>query len=348
MDCTVEQVEKALVYISPDEARDDWVLVGMALKNEFGAAGFGMFDRWSQGSDKYKAADVKSTWKSIKAGGGTGIGTLFKKAKDAGFDLKTEQREPEAERRYRQELAERKAQREKDFAEEQAWRERMAAVVAKASKELISELASHDAAPCQYLEDKQVRAFGVYVAARSVLMVVDDKNECYQLLTGEASIKAFFSSGAAKFEHISVRNIKRGCLVIPLVDGQDFCNVQIIFPNKKSFPRHGRKSGAFHMIGFDECIPAVICIGEGYATMASVYMATGYPCIVGFDAGNLVAISKLLRQWWPDSVLVFCGDNDTATDGNPGLTKARQAAANCGGIAVVPDFNSCGQEVVNG
>lgn len=341
-DCTMDQVQDALQFISADESRDDWVRIGMAIKAEFGDVGFDLFNDWSMRSDKYDRKNMRGTWKSIKASGGTNIGSLFKKAMDAGYRHKNIERDEKAQADYRIELAERKRKREADAKAEELWRSTMQDVVAQAAQAVLAELVTHDAAPCDYLDVKQVMAYGVYVAGRSVLMVVNDEDCSYQLLKGEQAINAFFKTGAAKLDHISVRNIKRGCLVVPMFNRElEVRSIQIIFPNKKSFPRHGQKSDCFHFIGDQTCEQGVLCIAEGYATGASVYMATGYPCVVAFDAGNIVRVSKIMRQIFPAVTIVVCGDNDAVNQSgvSTGIEKANQAAANCAGIAVIPEFN---------
>lgn len=347
-DCTMDQVQDALQFISADESRDDWVRIGMAIKAEFGDMGFDLFNDWSMSSDKYDRKNMRGTWKSIKASGGTNIGSLFKKAMDAGYSHKNIERDSTAQAEYQKELAERKRKREADAKAEEFWRSTMQDVVANAALAVVAELATHDAAPCEYLDKKQVKAFGVYVAARSVLMVVNDEDCSYQVLTGDQAINSFFRTGAAKLDHISVRNIKRGCLVIPIFNRElEIRSIQIIFPINKSFPRHGQKSDCFFYIGDQACSAGVLCIAEGYATAASIYMATGYPCVVAFDAGNIVRVSKIMRQIFPAVTIVVCGDNDAVNQSgvSTGIEKANQAAANCAGIAVIPEFE---KEVVSG
>lgn len=85
---TADLVRGALAYISAHLPRDDWAAIGMAIKSEFpDDVGFHMFDRWSEsaGEGLYDKQAVRQTWKSIKAGGGVGIGTLFKRAQEQGF-----------------------------------------------------------------------------------------------------------------------------------------------------------------------------------------------------------------------------------------------------------------------
>ena len=57
----------------------------MALKSEFGEAGFGMWDEWSRGSDNYNERVVRAQWRSFKLDGGVTAGTLIYLAREAGW-----------------------------------------------------------------------------------------------------------------------------------------------------------------------------------------------------------------------------------------------------------------------
>jgi len=81
---TYENVESALGFISPDLDREEWVKIGMAIKDGLNGEGFEVFDNWSKGSDSYKSHDIKDTWRSIKSGGVT-VGTLFFMAGENGW-----------------------------------------------------------------------------------------------------------------------------------------------------------------------------------------------------------------------------------------------------------------------
>jgi len=342
-DCTFDQVRDALQFLSADESRDEWVRIGMAIKAEFGDSGFDLFNDWSMGSDKYDRKNMRGTWKTIKASGGTNIGSLFQQAMDAGYSHKNVERDEVAQAAYQKELARRKSVREIQAAAEVIWHAKMQNVVADASLAVLAELATHDLAACEYLAKKQVGAFGVYVAARSVLMVVNDEDCSYQVLTGEKNINAFFATGAAKLDHISVRNIKRGCLVVPIFNRElAVRSLQIIFSKNKSFPRHGQKSDCFFFVGDRTCAANVLCVTEGYATAASIHMATGYPAVVAFDAGNIVKVSKIMRDIFPNVTIVVCGDDDDVnekTGVSTGIEKSAQAAKVCRGVSVVPVFD---------
>ncbi len=131
----------------------------------------------------------------------------------------------------------------------------------------------------------------------------------------------------------------RGSIVVPLRNSElKLVGLQFIAPDgSKKFLTGTAKMGAFHMVGVpSEKSP--LCIAEGYATAATVHMASGWACLVAFDAGNLKPVALAARKMYPDIELVICGDDDHATDGNPGVTKATEAAAAVGGCVVIPQF----------
>lgn len=130
------------------------------------------------------------------------------------------------------------------------------------------------------------------------------------------------------------------CLLVPLRDTDGVLHgLQYIAPDgSKKFGIGTAKAGHYHSIGAK---PAdVLAVVEGYATGATVHMATGWPVAVAFDAGNLLPVVRTLRAKYPSVLLLICADNDRNTDGNPGLTKARAAAAAIGGIVIAPAFSA--------
>ena len=74
---------------------------------------------------------------------------------------------------------------------------------------------------------------------------------------------------------------------------------------------------------------------------ATIYEVEGSvaPVYVAFNAGNLIKVAIGVKREYPNVSIVVCGDNDQWTDGNPGLTAAKKAAAAVRGVWVVPDFN---------
>lgn len=79
-----------LAYISSDCSRDEWVSIGMALRDEFGDAAFSLWDSWSSKSSKYKQREMHTIWRSFN-GGGVSIGTLIHYAQNGGWIKKYEQ-----------------------------------------------------------------------------------------------------------------------------------------------------------------------------------------------------------------------------------------------------------------
>ncbi|RMS00440.1 putative DNA primase, partial [Pseudomonas coronafaciens pv. garcae] len=82
-----------------------------------------------------------------------------------------------------------------------------------------------------------------------------------------------------------------------------------------------------------------ILYAEGYATARSLNLATGLPVVMTIDAGNMVAVAKVLHQQYPDSRHLFMADFDHAKDVNKGLIMANEAAIAVGGQVLYPTFN---------
>lgn len=113
-------------------------------------------------------------------------------------------------------------------------------------------------------------------------------------------------------------------------------SLQFIGENgSKWFLTGGRTQGCYFAIG--KC-KGVLCIVEGYATGASIFEATGHAVAVAFNTFNLEAVARALREKLPEARVILCADDDVATAGNPGLTKAREAAVAVDGFVAVPDF----------
>ncbi len=62
----IERIRQDLQFI-PASDRDTWVKMGMAVKSEFGDAGFDLWDGWSKQDDSYKVRDARDVRKSISA-----------------------------------------------------------------------------------------------------------------------------------------------------------------------------------------------------------------------------------------------------------------------------------------
>lgn len=83
-----------------------------------------------------------------------------------------------------------------------------------------------------------------------------------------------------------------------------------------------------------------ILIAEGFATGASLHMATGKPVAVSFTAANLEPVAKNLKKVFPNINITVCADNDHRQKKNVGVEKAELAAKAVGGRVIVPEFTA--------
>lgn len=160
-------------------------------------------------------------------------------------------------------------------------------------------------------------------------------------------------------------NAKRGLsvdpenknLIIPFMNAAgETRGFQAISPEGvKAFASGVQKRGNFHLIsGLMEGVnysrdmlakSKEILICEGFATGASLHMASGKPVAVAFDSGNLAPVAEALHKAYPHLKMTICADNDHALvrDGKPwnvGLEKARAAAERVGAKVLVPGLTA--------
>ena len=103
----------------------------------------------------------------------------------------------------------------------------------------------------------------------------------------------------------------------------------------KLFLKGTPAGGAYTVLGKPtKTGPIVIC--EGWATGASIRLATGYCVVVAFNAGNLQPVAAKIRAALPDAVLIIGADDDFQTEGNPGRTSAHAAALAVGATIAYP------------
>lgn len=352
-DCSLDDVAEALKWLDCAD-RDTWVMAAMAIRAEFGEGGFDTWDDWGSGYKKYKESQALSVWKSC-TGRGIGIGSLFDAAMKAGWVPEKREYSEEEKAAFAKECADRRAKREIEIAQEEADAQRWYGVVAQTSNILLPQLKTVGNSP--YLGKKRVGAFGVLFAPHSFVIQTND-NFTVDILAGAEATKDFFDKQKLKSkeekERDSFNYFKRGSILVPLRDMQGALqNFQIIFNDgtSKRFFTHGRKSGLFHVIGIITAdSPVIFC--EGYATGASLHMATGWPVVVCFDAGNMPVVAELFRHL--TNAKIFAGDNDweTALDPkkkNTGLVKCQEAAKVGLGTWCVPEFigDAAGQSDFN-
>ncbi len=124
-----------------------------------------------------------------------------------------------------------------------------------------------------------------------------------------------------------------GNLVVPVMDESNkMTSLQLIPPDenqKKRFLKNGKTAGGFyHIPAKDKSTDGPLCIVEGYATGASVHVATGHAVLVAFGTSNLEAVARMARNKYPERRIILCADNDLKpdTDSNPGIEAATRAA----------------------
>ncbi len=178
---------------------------------------------------------------------------------------------------------------EQQQAAEQAKQEAIDACIAKAQK-IWPTL--QDNAVNEYLNRKQVKAFGVRFCA--------------------------------------------GKLVVPMYNNGQLVSLQWIEADgSKKFMTGTPKKGAYFFISKPQPSSEVIAVVEGYATGATIHMATGWPVFIAFDAGNLEAVAVHIRQKFPQAKIIICADKD---ESGVGQQKAQKAANTVRATVVLPNF----------
>ena len=142
-----------------------------------------------------------------------------------------------------------------------------------------------------------------------------------------------------------------GTLLVPVMTvDKELRGLQTISPEgEKRFMYGMEKNGNFHMIAEPgkDLSQGEIILAEGYATGASLHMATEKPVAVAFDAGNLEPVAKKLREKFPNAAITICADNDhkhtrRTPEGvepwNKGVELAQRAVQEVGGKVVAPIF----------
>ena len=317
---TAALVRDALASIPPDLDRETWVRLGMAIKAELGADGFDVWDGWSQAAKGYRETDARDTWRSIKAGGRVGIGTLFHLAQQHGFRFPDDTTTPPPTAAELQRLeAERQRREQQRQAEEANYRQRAEQAARDAAK-LWAEAAelqagTEGASASPYLARKGVQAHGVRLLPGQVL-AVPMRDEAGELV-----------------------NLQR------IAPQRPTAEEEAAGAREKRYLPGGRKKGARHWLGdpaaelrkFAEAAaagegPAVLCLAEGYATAASCHEASGWPVAVCFDSGNLAEVARGLPALQPGAAFLVLADDDAATAArdertgkNPGRVAAAQA-----------------------
>jgi putative DNA primase/helicase len=286
----------------------------MAIKSEFGDAGFDLWKDWSRQDESFDERAAHDVWKSVHANGKVTLGTLFHEARAHGWTDDGTYRKPTPE-----ELAERwriaaarAAQEEAEIARERADTAAKAAAVLKAS---VPAKADHP-----YLVRKQVMPVATL----------------FEIDAGKAAVILGYplkSDG----EPLSKR-----LLVVPVKRDGKLSTLELIDESgrKTALAGRGTKAGGYWA---SERLPEgdgtglTMLIGEGVATVLSAREATGHPVIAALSSNNLTAVARALRERYPAATLVILADLVKAT-GEPDH-HAVEAAMTVGGRVAVPSFS---------
>lgn len=218
---------------------------------------------------------------------------------------------PEEMAQFKREMQEARRLREKATQEGYA----KAVAFIKAASPLFSPASPEH----PYLKRKQVGVFGD--------MAQVDGEKLAELYEKETRMKLALSS-------------KEPELILRLRDGRGkIWTLERIKPDgSKRFLAGGKKAGMWYTIPAAEGKEkSSLVIAEGYATAASIHMATGYEVAVAMDCGNLDTTAVACRKKWPAREILFGADNDVATINNPGKVSAELAARKVGGRVILPE-----------
>ncbi|MBU2987257.1 toprim domain-containing protein [Saccharophagus degradans] len=131
----------------------------------------------------------------------------------------------------------------------------------------------------------------------------------------------------------------------------ELVNLQFIdAAGNKKYLKGGEVKGCFSLLGASH-IPDIgeVYICEGIATGQTIWGRLKVPVVCAMSCGNLVPVCTTIREKYPNLGLVVAADNDHQTNGNPGITKATEAAQTtnsqmtwprtCGNDCTCTDFN---------
>lgn len=122
-------------------------------------------------------------------------------------------------------------------------------------------------------------------------------------------------------------NREQNALFIPVSDinGKIWSFQTIYADGQKRFLKGARKKGCMYCFG-NITSANTIFVCEGFATGASVYLATHNVTIVAFDAGNLDFVVSEIIKTYPTKRIVIAADNDHEKTPNTGVEVAKYVA----------------------
>lgn len=136
-----------------------------------------------------------------------------------------------------------------------------------------------------------------------------------------------------------LRQQRQGKLLVPLCMDGRLVNLQIIdAQGNKRFLAGGRVQNCYSPLGkITEGCRLYVC--EGWATGATLHIATGSPVVCAMNAGNLKHVALAMRSRYGDSIdLVIAGDDDRQNTSNTGRLAANRAANATGALVIFPEW----------
>ena len=291
---TVAQAESMLDFIPGYDDRATWITIGLAIKSEFGDAGWDIWHTWSASAANYSEKACRNSWRGFNEASNSGrpvtIGTVIKLAMDGGFKFQPGDQarpDPAAQAKLTQ------ARQQAAAAAVQSRQEQAAAAAAKAMAMLLRGTRP-DQTSNAYLDRKGIRD--------------PEGCRCAAAADGGGILVPMFRYDLPKDHRLK--------------------GLQQILPDGSKKYSYGMdKAGTACRLGSvaDHLAPVFIC--EGYATGMTIRMATGrrFPVWVAFDAGSLPAAVQVLHEVAPESPIIICADDDH-------MTKANGRARNTGRI----------------
>lgn len=145
----------------------------------------------------------------------------------------------------------------------------------------------------------------------------------------------------SQLEEPSYNNPSGGrVLYIPMQDVENVVTgLQRIYENgDKRFITGQQNHGNFALVGtIQENDTTYLC--EGWATGATIHMATGKSAICAMSAGNILAVARNVKKKYPGLNIVICGDADEV-----GKVKARETADAIQASCLIPECKNGGTD----
>ncbi len=313
LDSVMDQYDMAravLQFIPPDVDHKTWVLVGMALKSEFGDDGFQLFNEWSSGGATYSEKSTIDTYRSIRAEGQTTFGTLIHIAKQHGYQSTGEKK--------RLEINPERGRVREESAGHAAEMQRQRYIKGAANARALWDRSSPVNLEHPYLQRKQI-------SPPANMREID----------AESAAKILGYPPTVRDEELQGR-----LLVIPVMQMRDnrlsISATELIDESgRKAGNAGGERTGGFWMLDKlpeHDSANVTILLGEGAATVCSAQAASGHTAVAAFSCGNLLPVAQMLRAQFPTTRIVVLGELGNGLD----AAKKAAQAGNC--QIAIPSF----------